>query len=294
MELLEIVIGISVLMIGLYYWMTSSFDFWTSRGVPGPTPALFFGNFSDVAFGKLPVAEYLKIHYDAYRNERMFGMFVKSTPALVLIDPDLIKDVLIRDFGTFPNRGMKILEKYEPLSDNLFDLETPRWRPVRNKVALIFTLGKIKKSFNLLLECGDRLEKYLSELTSKSDVVECRELTAKFTTSVISNCICGLEVNSLTDGTNELREMGGRVFATNWTRIVKNRIRDFAPFLARLLRPVLADWKLTNFFLNIMRETIEYRKNNKIVANDLINVIMKIKDNPDGLGDIGNMYLIFN
>lgn len=143
MEWIGTTIGISVLTVGLYFWLTSTFGYWTLRGVPGPAPIPIFGNLFDVAFGKLSVGEYVKIHYDAHRDEKIFGMFLKSKPALVLIDPDLIQDVLIKNFPTFPNRGMRmIFDEYEPLTHHLFNIETPRWRPLRNRILPIFTLRK--------------------------------------------------------------------------------------------------------------------------------------------------------
>lgn len=294
MEWTEIIIGISVLIFGIYHWLTSTFDFWSSRGVAGPPPKLLFGNLFDVALGKLSIAEYLKIEYDARRDDKMFGVFLRNDPSLVLTDPDLIRDVLIKDFSKFPYRGVKTFYKISPLTQNLFNLEVAQWRPLRNKLTPAFASVKLKKMFHLLLECGEQLEEYLEKLTAENDIVECRELTGKFTIDVIGTCAFGLQLNALVDENSEFRKMGEAVFASDWKKIMKDRIRDFAPWLYSLLAPVIADRKMTNFFLNITRETMEHRKKNHIVRHDFIGLIMKLRDDPVQCGDIGETYFIFN
>lgn len=294
MELTEIVIGVSVLLLGVYYWLTSNYDFWRSRGVPGPVPMPFFGNLSDVFFGRLSLGEYLKKAYDDNPREPVFGIYMRRDPVLVLRDPDMIKDVLIKDFSSFSDRGLKTFARAEPLSQHLVNLESARWRPLRNKLSPVFTSGKLKKMFYILLECGDHLDEYLEKLSAKDEPVECRELTAKFTTDVIGTCAFGLQMNALADEDSEFRKMGRDIFTPDWWKIVKFRIRDFIPWLYSLLGPLFVDRKMVNFFMKVMKDSVSYRKNNNIVRHDFIDLIMELRDNPDKLGDIGERRCLFS
>lgn len=108
---IEILCGIGVTILALYYYFTLTYDFWISRGVPGPRPIPLFGNVKDVMLTKLSMADYLTKIYNEYKDARMIGVFSRKTPALVLRDPELIKDVLIKDFTKFADRGLKSLEK---------------------------------------------------------------------------------------------------------------------------------------------------------------------------------------
>jgi len=111
MELFEFLFGIVTAIFALYYFLTSNFDFWKSRGVRGPQPIPGFGNFKDVVFSKLSAGDYLAEVYNAYKDEPMIGIFFRKTPILILKDLDLIKDVLIKDFSVFTSRGLPIFEK---------------------------------------------------------------------------------------------------------------------------------------------------------------------------------------
>ena len=108
----EIFCGIIVVLVVVYYYFTSTFYFWKSRGIRGPQPLPGFGTFDkDVVFVKKNLVNYLMEVYNDYKNEPMIGIFAKSKPVLILKDPELIKDVLIKDFITFADRGEASHEK---------------------------------------------------------------------------------------------------------------------------------------------------------------------------------------
>ena len=111
MESFEILCGIAAVILFLYYFLTLTFDFWKSRGVPGPRPIPGFGNFKDVMFTKISPGDYLTKIYNTYKDEPLVGIFSRKTPILIIKDLNLIKDVLIKDFTKFADRGLPIFDK---------------------------------------------------------------------------------------------------------------------------------------------------------------------------------------
>ena len=106
----EILCGV-VALLTFYYYSVSTFGFWKSRGVPGPKPTFFFGNTIELMFARTPISQYLKKLYDEYKNEPMVGLYMRKSPVLVLKDPELIKDVMIKDFTKFSDRGFTVHER---------------------------------------------------------------------------------------------------------------------------------------------------------------------------------------
>ncbi|KMQ82117.1 cytochrome p450 6a2 [Lasius niger] len=107
----EILCGIAAILFAVYYYLTSTYDFWKSRGIRGPQPIPGFGNFKDVLLNKKAAGVYLMDMYNEYKDESVIGIFVRKTPILIVKDADLIKDILIKDFSKFADRGLSISKK---------------------------------------------------------------------------------------------------------------------------------------------------------------------------------------
>ncbi|XP_015598815.1 cytochrome P450 6A1 [Cephus cinctus] len=286
MAALEIVCGVAVTFLLIYYYLTKNYGFWKQRGVVGPVPSVPFGNIKDTILGKFAFGILLKQFYDKYKGEQMVGIFVRSTPALVLRDPELIKDVLIKDFTVFANRGLKHNAKVDPLSANLVFLDEKEWRPLRKKLTPVFNSGKLKQMFYLLLECGDMFDKYLDHLSEKNEPIDCRDITAKFATEVISAVAFGLKTNSIADGNNEFRKMGIKVFEPSLKKTTNDLMREAMPWLYSILGKYLVNGECIDFFTKCIKDTMEYRKQNKIVRHDFVDLLVDIKEHADDITDI--------
>lgn len=289
METVELIIGIVALLIGLYYYLIRNFNFWKSRNVVGPKPIPFFGTIKDLMFSKYSIAVYLKKVYEEFPNAPMIGIYTRSEPVLILNDMDQIKNVLIKDFKSFVDRGMRMNEKHLPLNAHLFNLEAKRWRPLRTKLTPVFTSGKLREMFHLLIECANQLDDYLNRVEGMS--VDVRDITAKFATDVIGVCAFGLQANALADEESIFRKMGKRIFKTDWKSILKFQIHALSPRLFDLIGHFLVDHGLNQFFLDLTRDTVEYRKKNNINRHDFIDLLMAIKDQPNKIGDIGKIHI---
>ncbi|XP_043279817.1 probable cytochrome P450 6a14 [Venturia canescens] len=287
LELSVIAIG---LLSGLYYYLVANYDYWESRHVKGPKPVPFFGTVKNLMFGKYSIGDYCALVYGEWKNEPFSGVYLRRKPVIILHDLDLIKNVLIKDFSKFADRGIKFNEKVEPLAPHLFNLEPKRWRPLRLKLSPTFTSGKLKDMFYLLVECANHLEKYLGSIydatNAREMIMEVREFTAKFTTDVIGVCAFGLQMNAMAEEDSPFRVMGRRVFSFNWKKFVQFRIRDVSPKLYGIIGPLVVDHELNNFFIDTMKQTMEFRKKNNVVKNDFVDLLMAIKDHPQKIAEI--------
>lgn len=273
-----------VIAILLYYYLTANFDYWKSQGVKGPKPIPGFGTIASHLLGKLCLGSYLRKIYEDYPNESMVGIFFRGKPALVIRDPDLIKTVLIKEFTVFPERNIAVHEKAEPLSVHLFRIDGPRWRPLRTRLSPVFTSGKLKEMFHLLLECGEHLEKELGELVSKDPIVECRELTSKYTIDVIGSCAFGIEMNALNQKDSDFQQLGVKIFKYNFKRYIRDIFREVTPELYNQFGNIFDDHEVTNLMTAMVKNTIDYRRKNNVHRNDIIDMLKDFKDHPERLG----------
>lgn len=88
-------------------------------------------------------------------------MFQLNKPTLLLLEPEIIKQFLVKDFQYFTDRGFIYDEKREPLTANLVNLEGSKWKVLRQKLTPSFSSGKIKNMMALLQDCSKQLLVYL-------------------------------------------------------------------------------------------------------------------------------------
>nr|XP_031836321.1 probable cytochrome P450 6a14 [Nomia melanderi] len=283
---LEILCAVGALLIAMYYYIVSRYNFWKKRNVNAPPPEFLFGNTRLVMFARKSIADLTMDVYKKYKNEPIVGLYSAMTPTLLIIDPEIIKDVMIRDFSKFADRGFNVHERTEPLSPNLFNLEAKRWRPLRSKLSPTFTAGKLKEMFSLMIDCGKQLEEYLDSVVEKEESVEIRELTAKFTTDVIGSCAFGIDMNAMDEKESEFRRKGREIFAASFENVLRLKIKLFSPTFYNLLGYVVPDRKLAPFFTKVVMDTVKYRKEHGIVRPDFIHMLMELQKHPEKLDNV--------
>ncbi|EJY57790.1 AAEL017297-PA [Aedes aegypti] len=202
-------------------------------------------------------------------------MFIK--PIAIPLDLDLIKRILVKDFQYFQNRGIYYNERDDPLSAHLFSLEGAKWRSLRAKISPTFTSGKMKMMYPTMVAAGKQFSEYLEEKVEDGNELEMRDLLARFTTDMIGTCAFGIECNSMKEPNSKFREMGRKHFEAP-RNALKDAFKMTAPGLARFLRvtEILPD--VSEFFMDVVKSTVEYRMKNNVRRNDFMDLLIAMLD----------------
>lgn len=108
MELLSaILIVIFSILSAAYAYFKHSFNFWKSRGVICEEPVIPYGN--SKGYGKTVYPGYFtKKLYDKFKptGAKLCGAYIFTRPVAILLDLDLIKTIIIKDFANFNDRGV--------------------------------------------------------------------------------------------------------------------------------------------------------------------------------------------
>lgn len=154
---LDSVILLSTLIIIAYLYMTRKFKYWKRRGVAEITPTPFVGNFGDCLTTKRSGGQWAQDMYEWSAGLPYMGFYVFDRPFLLVRDPELIKNILVKDFNYFNDRFAKA-SPYDRIGDaNLFFIKNPQWKIVRTKLTPIYSSGRVKKMFKLMVDVGDDL-----------------------------------------------------------------------------------------------------------------------------------------
>lgn len=261
----------------LYCFLTSTFDFWKNRGVPFRKPTILFGNFAPMLLFRKSLPEGIKDMYEWFKDERYFGAFRVRSPVLILRDPDLVKNICVKNFTCFSNRGIPV-NSQDPLSAHLFNLEGKKWKSLRSKLTPAFSSGKLKRMFYLLAECGEEFQK-LIDISSETDrPYEIRELAAKFTIDVIGTCAFGIQINALTDEESEFHRAAKKLSKPSYKATLWRMLRTAMPRLYKFLGVQVIDPGVTKFFKDVVSQMIKQREEYGIKRHDFMDLLIELKN----------------
>ncbi|XP_047118281.1 probable cytochrome P450 6a14 [Schistocerca piceifrons] len=275
--LTELLVGVSLVVVAVYVWFSHSYKYWKKKGAPYQEPQFPFGTAKDIILGKLSFAMGSSDIYRQFKGNRFVGTYFFHRPGLVVMDPDLIRSILVKDFWTFQDRAVPINEN-EPLNHHLFVLRGDRWRRLRVKLTPTFTSGKMKMMFQTMADCGREMAEVLEGAATRGEALEMRELSARYTTDVIASVAFGVQVNCQRDPENEFRQWGRRIFSQGVLDILTIIISSIHPKLPTLLRMKSSSSLVSEYFRSMVRETVKYREENNITRNDFMQLMIQLKN----------------
>jgi len=276
--LLDVGMLLTCVLAVVYIYFKWSFTYWKKRNVPYIEPIFPFGNFIDMVLTRRPTGDICADIYNKLEGHNFGGTYIFTSPRLVVIGPDLIKDVLVKDFSTFHDRGVYINEEVEPLTGHLFSLTGMKWRNLRFKLTPTFTSGKLKMMFQKLVDCGKGLQTCLEKVAETGDVIEIKDILARFSTDVISSCAFGIECNCLKNEDAEFRRWGRKIFEPSFKRRFIRILSSIAPVVLDVLKISSFDSDVSKYFRNMVQETVEYREKNNVKRNDFLQLLIQLKN----------------
>jgi cytochrome P450 family 6 len=277
-SLLDVGAVVACLLTAVYVYFKISFSYWKKRKVPYIEPTLPFGNFRSRIFFRKPVGHVFADLYKKLDGEKYGGTYIFTKPGFIFRDPDIIKNVLVKDFTSFHDRGFFIDEKIEPLAGHLFLLPGNRWRNLRVKLTPTFTSGKMKMMFQTLVDCGHELGTILEETASKEEIIEIKDILARYSTDIISSCAFGIQCNCLKNPDAEFRQWGRKIFEPSIRSAIIGTLSGLFPSLIKQLKLKVFDPNVSKYFLNMFQDTVTYRENNNIKRNDFLHLLIQIKN----------------
>lgn len=257
------------------------YTYWQRRGVPQEPPHYVVGNIERAAGGQVQLRHFNQRLYEAYKKQRSFvGMYIFFTRAALILDLEVIKDICVSKFSNFQDRGVFSNPRDDPLTGHLFRLEGAQWRAMRNKLTPVFSSGNMKFMFPKVVKVGNELVRSCHKAIGESPQqceVELKELCACYTTDVIGACAFGIECNSLLDPEAEFRRRGHAVFTEPRHSQLVQTFMLMNPVWARRMRLKFFPDHIIQFYVDMVRQTVELRQREQIKRNDFMDLLIDLK-----------------
>ncbi|KAJ3645290.1 hypothetical protein Zmor_022956 [Zophobas morio] len=272
----------TVAAVAVGYWLlTRPYKYWLEKGVKQGTPSLIFGDIGATIFRKQSFPDVMVMLYNACPNTRYSGVYQFFLPTLLVKDPDLIKQITVKDFDHFVDHRSFIPEDIDPLWDkNLLILRGKKWREMRTTLSPAFTSSKMKYMFTLISQSGEQFVNYFLKKDENLITIEMKDTFTRFTNDVIANTAFGAECDSLRDRENEFYLMGKEATDVGgiW-RMLKLIGYLVIPRLYKFFKIPLFSRSVTDFFTNIVKSNIQSREKHGIVRPDMIHLLLQARKN---------------
>lgn len=159
-------------------------------GIPGPNPDFIWGNFKQMDHRRLEA-------FTQWRKEygRLFGIYIGSEPFLVISDPQMAHECIVKQAHIFQDRPVVFVEA-EPFKSSLLQLRGNAWKYVRSRLNYGFNSSMVKDLFDKANVCATRFAERISSISRRNGCVEVFGHGLDFTFDFIMNSVLAQQVKS--------------------------------------------------------------------------------------------------
>lgn len=262
-----------ILFLGLRY----IYSYWERHELPHIKPDIPYGNLRPVAerrecFGVTISELYRK------SKEQLLGIYLFFTPAIMIRDARLAKQIMTSDFNSFHDRGVFVDERNDPFSANLFALQGKKWRNMRNKLTPTFTSGKLRNMLPTILAESKRFQDYLTRLVGdKGNLVEMRDLSSRYVIAIIASVFFGFEVDTMNDPKHPFLRVVREAVEDNFSNNIRSAAIFVCPGLLKLIRIPSLSPKVSSFMIDLVKQQMEYREKNNYSRKDFFQLLVDMR-----------------
>ena len=215
------------------------------------------------------------------RYGKVYGVFgMDTSPVLTCGDPELIKQIMVKDFHLFRNRrGMTGTTTV--FQRNLFRAVDDSWKRLRSIMSPTFTSKKMKNMYELIRECSKEYEASFDFYAQSGKEANMKTLHGNFTMDVIAKCAFATKTNSHKDQNDPFVKNAKEIFNFKIWRLL---LVEFFPkwFLQLVGISSFSSEAGFDFFAKTTKQIIRRRRENKEKHNDFLQLLMDaVKDDYD-------------
>ncbi|KAM3608834.1 uncharacterized protein V6R79_005584 [Siganus canaliculatus] len=252
-----VTLSLFIVFLGLLYWYSIyPFSYLSQYGIKHPKPLPFMGNLFLFREGFFkPMSEIIKTH------GRVCGYYLGRRPVVVVADPDILRQVMVKDFSSFPNR-MAFRFASKPTTDCLLMLRDEHWKRVRSILTPAFSAAKMKEMVPLINTACDALMNNLSVYAESGEAFDIHKCFGCFTMDVIASVAFATQVDSQNNPDDPFVHHAQMFFTFSLFRPILLFFIAF-PFIAAPLMAILPNKRrdqMNNFFIHTIQKIIKQRE----------------------------------
>lgn len=272
--ILLLLLFIAILIVSLY--TRQQFTYWKRRGVKTLNPLTPGGDVLKSILGLRNQNVIIKDCYVTFKKKglKYGGLYFTYGPIFFPIDVELIKRILQTDFEYFNHRGMYHNKKEQPLSEHIFALEGEEWKILRMKLTPMFSSGKLKKMYPIVLKYSDALLETVKD--KQNNPIDVHDLFKRYTMDVVLNCFFGIEEDNLRKGHTIYMDMAHKISNASILDLINVALTTGTRNPGNLIKVLFKEPSIYAFFKGVVGQVIDYRTKNNIKREDFVDYLLDI------------------
>lgn len=270
---------IAFVFVAIYIHVKWKFGFWKRMGVPSPDYFPYIGTMKEIK--KQGIYEFDKSLITKYG--RIVGMYLGSNPSLLIADPEIIKNISVKEFSKAPNRFQHFSGSKNEMRHGLTAVEDDHWRFMRNTLLPTFSSGKMRKMDPLLRMKYKLLLKSLKTNADEGKPIEFKQTFGAYTMDVIASLGFGMDIDSQTNPDNLFVKYAKELLTFSFNPIIILLV--LIPKLDIIFNyfnvSPLNNRRVMDFFKSAVERAIEMRDNVDKNRQDLLQLMINAHKDTD-------------
>ncbi|XP_071037516.1 cytochrome P450 3A2-like [Parasteatoda tepidariorum] len=252
----------------LYRFSVRNHNLWKEKNVPYIKPLPFVGNL-------LPILRTCLEELDVERYKkygRIYGYYDANTPALMVSDPELVKDLYVKDFTSFIDHS-EFETGEDMIAKMLIVIGGDDWKRIRMILSPTFSTGKLKRVLGIFEDCAKTLTQSFGKFADSKKPCDVYKMYSSFTVDVIASSAFSTKIDSRNDPNNPFVRHVKRIFDQDPG--FRSILFFAVPSLMRKLGVELFPQDSLQFFNNTILEIIKQRKQTGQARNDFLQLLLE-------------------
>lgn len=253
----------------LYMYVARNRNYWKNQNVPHESLSIITRSLKHILSKHMCFED--RVRYQKYG--RVSGFFQGTRPSLMVAQPELVKQVLVKDFNLLPNR------METDFGDDIFNnmmvmAHVDLWRKIRPASSPAFTTGKLRKMHPLIQDCVKATCEHLEAAAEKDEDVDMKQFYGHYTLDVIARCAFGTKLDSYSDKTSQFVTAVQEAFKFTYVQILSLL---FPGLLKALKLKVGADVRY-QYFRDLFKRIMAERKEKQQRHEDFLQLMLEAQE----------------
>ncbi|XP_015284768.1 PREDICTED: cytochrome P450 3A29-like [Gekko japonicus] len=234
------------------------YGFFKKLGIPGPRPLPFIGTFHEYRKGIFQFDQECFLKYG-----KIWGIFDGRQPVMAILDPDLIKIILVKECYTyFTNRRDFGLNG--ELDTSIVIVADEKWKRIRAVLSPTFTSGRLKEMFPIINHYGEVLVRHVEKKADSEESIDIKDIFGAYSMDVVASTAFSINVDSMNNPNDPFTLHVKKLLEFSFLHPLIILIVLF-PFLTPLLEKIrvsLMPASFINFFVDVVKKIKNDRQKN--------------------------------